>query len=197
MYYYLNGIPALVQPNLAVIDCGGVGYKCYITLNTSKAISGKEKVKLFTYLSVKEDALDLYGFADEQELQFFQLLISISGVGPKVALAILSELTPAQFASCVLSNNIKGITKAPGVGQKLAQRICLELKDKIAKTSVESSDSEEFDNIQSQNEKDDAVAVLIALGYSKNDAQAAVSKCSADNTNDIVTQALRFLSRMV
>ena len=196
MYYYLSGKLALVQPNLAVIDCGGVGYKCAITENTYKQIARLENACLYTYLNGKEDALDLYGFADEQEKLFFELLLSISGVGPKAALAILSVHTPESFAACVMSSDAKGITKAAGVGPKLAQRICLELKDKISKTKVVPSEIAEFeDNVPDNDAVSDAVAVLVALGYSKNDASNAVLKCSADNTNDIVKQALRILSK--
>ncbi|MBO4392628.1 MAG: Holliday junction branch migration protein RuvA [Clostridia bacterium] len=196
MYYYLSGKPAILQPNLAVIDCGGVGYKCAISENTYKQIAKKETVLLYTYLNVKEDALDLYGFADEQEKQFFELLLSISGVGPKAALAILSVHTPESFAACVLSNDVKGITKAAGVGAKLAQRICLELKDKIAKTKVVPSEISSLGDFSVDTDAaSEAVAVLVALGYSKNDASKAVLRCSADNTNDLVKQALRMLSR--
>lgn len=196
MYYYLQGKLALVQLNLAVIDCGGVGYRCAISENTYKQIARLEEARLYTYLNVKEDALDLYGFADEQEKLFFELLLSISGVGPKAALSILSVHTPESFAACVLSSDIKGITKAAGVGAKLAQRICLELKDKIAKTKVVPADiPEEGYEASLTDTVSEAVAVLIALGYTKNDATKAVLKCSADNTNDLVKQALRILSR--
>ncbi len=196
MYYYLQGKLALVQLNLAVIDCGGVGYKCAITENTYKQIAKLEEVRLYTYLNVKEDALDLYGFADEQEKLFFELLLSISGVGPKAALAILSVQTPESFAACVLSSDIKGITKANGVGTKLAQRICLELKDKIAKTKVVPADIPDMnDDAAITDSVSDAIAVLVALGYTKSEASKAVLRCSADNANDIVKQALRLLSR--
>ena len=195
MYYYLNGTLAVVQPNLAVIDCGGVGYKCTITANTYKDISSLEKVKLYTYLNVKEDAMDLYGFSNEQEQLFFTLLISINGVGPKAAIAILSEMRPDEFAACVITSNVKAITKAQGVGQKLAQRICLELKDKIDKTKVEPSAVPDYDDVSATDAASDAVAVLIALGYSKNEAQKAVLRCPATDTNDIVKQALRLLSK--
>ena len=196
MYYYLSGKLAVIQPGLAVIDCGGVGYKCAISDNTYKQVAGRENALLYTYLNVKEDTLDLYGFADEQEKLFFELLLSISGVGPKAALAILSVHTPESFAACVLSSDYKGITKAAGVGTKLAQRICLELKDKIAKTKVTPSDISSFgEETVSTDAASEAVAVLVALGYSKNDASKAVLRCSADNTNDMVKQALRMLSR--
>lgn len=196
MYYYLQGKLALVQLNLAVIDCGGVGYRLAISENTYKQIARLEEARLYTYLNVREDALDLYGFADEQEKLFFELLLSISGVGPKAALAILSVHTPESFAACVLSSDIKGITKAAGVGAKLAQRICLELKDKIAKTKVVPADIPDTGSEQSFGDAaSEAVAVLIALGYTKSDATKAVMRCSADNTNDLVKQALRILSR--
>ncbi len=197
MFYYISGKLAVCQPNLAVIDCGGVGYKCAITMNTYKAISGKEDVKLFTYLNVKEDALDIYGFETEQEMQFFTLLISISGVGPKVAIAILSELQPDTFANCIITSDVKRLTKAQGVGTKLAQRICLELKDKIAKTKASEGSDIVSEDMPADDVLADAVAVLMALGYSKNESQNAVSKCSADETNAIVKQALRFLAKNI
>ncbi len=197
MFYYLNGKLAVCQPNLAVIDCGGVGYKCAITMNTYKAISGKEDVKLFTYLNVKEDAMDLFGFETEQELQFFTLLISISGVGPKVAIAILSELQPDAFANCIITSDVKRLTKAQGVGTKLAQRICLELKDKIAKTKATEGAEIIPEDMPADDVVADAVAVLMALGYTKNESQHAVSKCSADETNALVKQALRLLAKNI
>ena len=195
MFYYVNGKLAVCQPNLAVVDCGGVGYKCFITMNTYKAISGKDSVKLFTYLNVKEDALDIYGFETEQELQFFTLLISISGVGPKVAIAILSELQPDAFANCIITSDIKRLTKAQGVGTKLAQRICLELKDKIAKTKEVEGSEIAAEDAPGGDAVADAVAVLMALGYTKGESQKAVSRCSADETNALVKQALRLLAK--
>lgn len=194
MYYYLKGRLAVAQPSLAVVDCGGVGYKCNISQSTYNEIAGRSEVLLYTYLAVREDALDLYGFASEQEQQFFLLLISISGVGPKVALAVLSEFLPEEFAACILTGDFKRLTKASGVGPKLAQRLCLELKDKIEKTRIDISDlpDEEALSVSAS----DAVSVLVALGYSKNDAEKAVLRCSAENTNDIVKQALRLLSRI-
>lgn len=197
MFYYLNGKLALCQPDLAVIDCAGVGYKCFITSNTYKKISGKEIVKLFTYLNVKEDSLDIYGFENEQELHFFTLLISISGVGPKVALAILSELEPEELSNCIIVSDVKRLTKAAGVGTKLAQRICLELKDKISKNKISGYSKPVPNESISESSVEDAVAVLVALGYSKFESQQAVSRCSAETTNDIVRQALRLLSKNI
>ena len=196
MYYYISGKLALCTADTAVIDCGGVGYDIAISMHTYTQINGKSECKLYTYLNVKEDALDLFGFADEQEKLFFTLLLSVSGVGPKVAMAVLSELLPEELAACILSGDTKRIQKTPGVGAKMAQRICLELKDKIAKipmTNTEIPFTVEADT--SAEVADEAVSVLVALGYTKGDAAAAVKKCSADNTNDLVRQALRLLSR--
>lgn len=194
MYNYLHGDLAWCDFSMAVIDCGGVGYQCNITANTYRQISGRDRVKLYTYLHVKEDAMTLYGFAEEQEKQFFLLLISISGVGPKGALAILSEMVPETFAAAVLAGDHRQISRANGVGPKLAQRICLELKDKIAKTDVKVSQAEAVAAAAGKEALDEAAGVLVALGYSKHDANKALEKCTADNTNDLVRQALRILS---
>ena len=194
MYNYLHGDLAWCDFSAAVIDCGGVGYQCNITANTYRQISGKDRVKLYTYLHVKEDAMTLYGFSDEQEKQFFMLLISISGVGPKVALAILSEMVPETFAAAVMAGDHRQISRANGVGPKLAQRICLELKDKVAKTDVKVSQEQAVAAAAGREALEEATGVLVALGYSKHDANKALEKCTADNTNDLVRQALRILS---
>ena len=133
MYYYVSGSVAHVEPYLAVIDCGGVGYACRTTAYTLSQIKKGEKAKLFTYLSVREDAMDLYGFASQEELKLFQQLISVSGVGPKAALGILSSSSPANLAMNIITGNEKALTAAPGVGKRIAQRVILELKDKLAK----------------------------------------------------------------
>ncbi|MBO5247871.1 MAG: Holliday junction branch migration protein RuvA [Clostridia bacterium] len=194
MYNYLQGDLAWCDLQTAVIDCGGVGYQCHITSNTYREISGKDRVKLYTYLHVKEDAMTLFGFADEQEKQFFLLLISISGVGPKGALAILSEMVPETFAAAVMAGDHRQISRANGVGPKLAQRICLELKDKLAKTDIRVSEQDALAAAAEKKAVEEAAGVLVALGYSKHDAVRALEKCTADNTNDLVRQALRMLS---
>lgn len=194
MYYYLQGALAWCDPQTAVIDCGGVGYQCNITANTYREISGKERVKLYTYLHVKEDAMTLYGFAEEQEKQFFLLLISISGVGPKGALAILSEMLPETFAAAVMTGDHRQISKANGVGPKLAQRICLELKDKLAKIDVKVPEAQAAAATADKEAFEDAAAILATFGYHKNDIAKALEKCTADNSQDLVRQALRMLS---
>ncbi len=199
MYYYLNGKLALADENLAVIDCGGVGYKCAISKTTYLGIRNEKEVKLFTHLNVKEDALDLYGFATELELKFFTLLTSVSGIGPKVALALLSEMPPEELAAAVLASDAKRITRTPGVGPKVAQRLCLELKDKISKIGSDiAMDGISGEYVSQPTEAvSEAVSVLIALGYGRSDAENALKKCSAENTEDLVRQALRLLSRLI
>lgn len=196
MYYYLQGDLAFSDPQIAVIDCGGVGYQCNITLNTYREICGKSRVKLYTYLHVKEDALTLYGFADEQEKQFFLLLISISGVGPKGALSVLSQMLPEEFAAAVMTGDYRQISKANGVGPKLAQRICLELKDKLAKVNVTVSETQVTAAAADKAAFEDAAAILTSFGYHKNDIAKALEKCTADNSQDLVRQALRLLSNV-
>ena len=137
MFYYLKGRVALIKPYLAVIDCGGVGYACHTTLKTIAALNPGDEAKLFTYCNVREDAFDIYGFVSESELECFKLLIGITGVGPKAAISILSSSSPEDLAASVVSGNEKALTVAPGIGKKLAQRIMLELRDKMGDSFME------------------------------------------------------------
>ena len=139
MFYYINGIVAALEPNLAVIDCGGVGYSLSTTAYTIGQLKLGEKSKLYTYLNVKEDCFDLFGFASKSEKHCFEMLIGVSGVGPKAALSILSTTTPESLMMNIISGNDKALTAAPGIGKKIAQRIILELKDKMAKETGEVS----------------------------------------------------------
>ena len=133
MFYYLEGKVAHIEPYLAVIDCGGVGYACRTTSYSISQLKKGEVKKLYTYLNVGDGIFELYGFATERELTSFKLLIGVSGVGPKAALAILSVVTPEGLTTAVITENTKALTAASGIGKKIAQRIILELKDKIAK----------------------------------------------------------------
>ena len=121
MIYSVNGTVEVIEPNLAVIGCGGVGYACRTTANTISQLKIGEKAKLLTYLAIREDAAELFGFADTAELNCFKMLISVSGVGPKAALSILSGMTPQSFALCVASGDSKTLTNAPGIGKKTAE----------------------------------------------------------------------------
>ena len=133
MFYYVNGTVAETGPNLAVIDCGGVGYACATTNYTLSQLKKGERAKLYTYLHVREEIFELYGFSSQAELNSFKMLIGVSGVGPKAALAVLSSTSPQNLALSIVTGDEKALTAAPGIGKKIAQRIILELKDKLAK----------------------------------------------------------------
>ena len=197
MYYYVSGEVAHVEPYLAVIDCGGVGYACRTTTFTLSQIKKGDKAKLFTYLSVREDAMDLYGFASSEELKLFQQLISVSGVGPKAALSILSAGTPANLALAIITGDEKSLTAAAGVGKKLAQRIILELKDKLTKGQTVSAAGESVAGpavtIIPQNKLSEASAALAVLGYSKAEINVALKGIDIDNQSleQIIRLALK------
>ena len=133
MFYYLDGTVAEILPYLAVIDCGGVGYACKTTNYTLASLKKGQRGKIYTYLNVGEEVFDLYGFSTQSELNSFKLLLGVSGVGPKAALAILSSGTPESLAMAIVTGDEKRLTAAPGIGKKIAQRIILELKDKMAR----------------------------------------------------------------
>ena len=199
MFYCLTGKIIRTDANAVVLDCGGVGFFLNTTLTTSSKVGSKgNTATLYTHLSVKEDALDLYGFIDEAELDFFRLLISVTGVGPKAALSILSLLTPDKLAMCIASGDSKTITKAPGIGPKIAQRIVLELKDKMKSAMpVFASDSfvQEVAAVSSSSNTSQAVEALAALGYAQNEAAVAVSKLDASlSTEELIKKALKALA---
>ena len=184
------------------LETGGVAFQCSTTLSTLKTIGEKgSTATLYTYLNVREDALDLFGFATEQELECFKLLISVSGVGPKAALAILSELTPDRLALCLATGDSKSITRAQGVGPKLAQRVVLELKDKLAKGLELPADSPEIQAAglaAADGNAAEAVSALTMLGYSQSEAAMAVSKLDGDlPVEALIKQALKQLARQV
>ena len=137
MFYYLNGEITLMEGNLAVVDCGGVGYACRTTSYTLSKLRVGQTAKLFTYCNIREDAFDIYGFSTRDELRCFELLLGVTGVGPKAAIAILSSTSPERFMLAIMTQDEKSLTVAQGVGKKLAQRIILELKDKMARETAE------------------------------------------------------------
>lgn len=192
MYYYIKGKLALRGENYIVIDAHGVGYMIYTSLNTIQTVGVQgSEVTVYTYLNVREDAHELYGFATLEEKTLFMQLLSVSGVGAKVALSVLSVLTPAAFAQAVIFDDIKSITKAPGVGPKVAKRIVLELKDKIKKADIEVGDKAEIINEAGSDSRSEAVSALLVLGYSITDAQSAVAGVDASlNVEEIIKQAL-------
>ncbi len=197
MFYSLTGKLIYMGDQSFAISCGGVGFKCFSTRSTLTVLNGKKDViTVFTHLNVREDALDLFGFATEQELEAFKLLIGVSGVGPKAALAILSELSPDAFAIAVASGDTKAITAANGVGPKLAQRVIMELKDKISNVSFVSEQnvatSTAVSAVNNMSNTSEAIAALTALGYSQSEASVAVSKLSPDLTvEELIKGALK------
>ncbi len=200
MYYYISGELALTEPSVAVIDAGGVGYKLTISGNTLGYLAGKNgsRVKLFTYLAVREDAMELYGFSSLEELSAFKMLISVSGVGAKSAVSILSLMSPERFATAVMTGDSKSISKAQGIGAKTAARIVLELKDKVKKelSAEEGTDifSEE-DTGASQNNISEATNALMVLGYTRAEAMYALK--GADPTAELETLIKNALAKLM
>ena len=195
MFYYLNGVVAEMEANLAVIDCGGVGYACATTNYTLSQLKKGERAKLYTYMNVREDAVELFGFASQSELHSFKLLLGVSGVGPKAALSILSANTPANLAMAVVMGDEKALTAAPGIGKKIAQRIILELKDKLAKEQPSfSGDSGAILSVAVPDDKTrEAGAALAVLGYSASEVAAALKGIDMDALplEEIIRQALK------
>lgn len=175
MIYSIQGELIHWETGLAVVECGGVGYACRTTMNTLAKIRELDEVRLYTYLHITENSLDLFGFADNAELASFKQLISISGVGPKVALSILSDITPSKLALCIASGDSKTLTKSPGVGSKIAQRIVLELKDKVAKEQKISSADLQSAAMSSGDNFTEAVSALQTLGFNPAQCSAALS----------------------
>ena len=177
MIYSVRGNLILMDAGYAVVECGGVGYRVQTSITTQKQLKLNTETMLYTYLNVREDAMELYGFASKGELNTFKMLIGITGVGPKVALAILSDLTSEPIAMCVSSGDSKTLTRANGVGPKLAQRIVLELKDKI-KGVVDTAgfDVGKGSVIADTGNVPKAVAALAVLGYSAADVTPILSK---------------------
>lgn len=198
MLYSVRGELIHLEANVAVICCGGVGFRCRITMNTARRLPklGSEAM-LYTMMDVREDAIELFGFAEKKELDCFKQLLGITGVGPKAAIAVLSELSPDQVALAAASGDHKAFTRANGVGPKLAQRMVLELKDKVA-ALTSSVDGIELPsgNAQTVGNAAEAVKALGALGFSQSEAAQTVGKL--DETlpvEELVRQALRQLAK--
>ena len=198
MYAFISGIIDYIDPNgIVVIDNNGIGYNVNVSLNTLSDLPSKgEKTKLYTYTHIKEDAFSLYGFTSLSEKNMFIKLIDISGVGPKMALGILSGITGAALAVAVANNDVKSLSSIKGVGKKTAERIILELKEKVDITASDFAGSNTSINISSSKEINDAIEALVALGITKNDAIKAVQKASetAKDTNAIIALALRSMA---
>ena len=209
MLYHVRGELVHREPTLAVLECGGVGYALTVSLITSDTLEGSlgKTVKLYTHLQVREDGIELFGFYSKEELSAFKMLISVSGVGPKAAMSILSIFTPERFAFAVSGEDVKGLSKAPGVGAKTAARIVLELKDKIAKDSAvkplldgasavgiaPSAPTQSAD----KRKLSEAVDALTVLGYNRNEILEILRKIDTSKLSleEIITAALKQFAR--
>lgn len=196
MFYYLDGTVAEILPQMAVIDCGGVGYACKTTNYTLSELKKGQQAKLYIYLNVGDGIFELYGFSSQNELNSFKLLIGVSGVGPKAALAILSTGTPEALAMAIVTEDEKMLTAAPGIGKKIAQRIILELKDKIAK---ETNGTLDFSGTKAavapivSNKAAEAAQALAVLGYSSQEVQMALKGVDVEGLplEEIIRQSLK------
>ena len=195
MLYYLDGTVALIEPGLAVIDCGGVGFSCSTTTYTLASLKTGTRARLYTYCNIREDAFDIFGFSTKDERDCFTKLIAVSGVGPKAALAILSILSTDQFRLAVLTQDDKTLTMAQGVGKKMAQRILLELKEKLGAAELpDTSSGGGGVTVTHGSAVAEATAALVSLGYSQTEIGAALKTVEGAETltaEQLVRQALR------
>ena len=197
MLYSVRGNVIHMEQGFVVIECAGVGYRCQTTLNTMKNIKNGTEATLYTYLNVREDAVELYGFYSTQELSCLKTLTSVSGVGPKMALSLLSELSPEQIAMCVSASDVKSLTRAQGVGPKLAQRIILELKDKLSVFPQSDMTVESKGSVIADTGKiPQAVAALAVLGYSAADVTPVLSRLDQSLTvTELISETLKRMGR--
>lgn len=198
MIYSLNGKLILKEMNFAVIECGGVGYGCKISYNTSSKLGAAgSTVHLYTHFYIKENIVELFGFASQQELNCFRLLISVNGVGPKAAISILSDMTPENFAFFVASGDSRAFTKTKGIGAKTAQRLVLELKDKISSESLGGADYDENSGYSSSGDASsigEALEALMVLGYSQGEISPILRKLNpALDTQELIKQTLKLM----
>ena len=191
MFYYISGKVTVIEPGMVVIDAGGVGYALNTSYTSARSVKTGEQATFYTYLHVREGIFELYGFARREELSCFKQLIAISGVGPKAAIAILGAVTPEKLALCVISGDEKALTAAPGIGKKLAQRILLEMKDKMSKDQLEAASGSSGiampELVAPGGAMEDALAALAVLGYPR---AVAVNALQGVDTNGLATDEI-------
>lgn len=209
MFYYIEGRLAHLDYSFAVLDANGVGYKMTITQTTYESmpphlsVAEAPTIRLYTYMVVREDGIELFGFANESELEAFKMLITVSGIGPKAAISILSVFTPDKLAIAIMNEDTKAIAKANGIGKKTAARVILELKDKVSASFsesasiVESTANTAISTPVGSSKLSDAQSALLVLGYTKSEVVAALRGVDISNkeTDDIIRLALKNLSR--
>lgn len=196
MFHYISGVAAELLPGMAVIDCGGVGFEVNTSAYTLSQLRAGEKVKLYTFVYIREDTFEIYGFSGKSEKHCFEMLLGVSGVGPKAALAILSVNTPEGLVMAIVTGNEKAITAAPGVGKKIAQRVILELKDKMAKETESGAipaAAIQTVPVSDRSKLGDASAALAVLGYSTPEINAALKQVPIDELSleEIIKAALK------
>lgn len=201
MFAYISGKLVDKESNASIVEAGGIGYRIYMPINSIKKLPEKgETVKIYTYYYVREDNISLYGFNNKEELRMFELLLQVSGIGAKSAIVMISEMSPSQFAMDVIAGDVSGLVKIPGIGNKTAQRIILELKDKL-KTESAIIKAEQKGEIISKGDDnsslEEAIAALQVLGYQKKEIQNAISKIQVQglSVEDIIRKALVLLSK--
>ena len=190
MIAFVHGIAAEMTENSVIVETGGIGYEIYMTGESLSQLPMGEKVKIHTYFQVREDAMQLYGFLKKDDLQMFKLLLGVNGVGPKAAMGVLSGITADELRFAVLSDDVKTLSKAPGIGKKTAQKLILELKDKLKlEDAFELKLAHEQEKAATSGDVSDgrqeAVAALVALGYSSTDALRAVRKVTEVSPDDV------------
>ena len=195
MFYHINGNVSAIEPNLAVIECAGIGFALNASTNTLSHLKIGETAKLYTYESIREDAFDLYGFYDKREKRCFEMLLDVSGVGPKAAMSILSATTPESLAMAIISGDEKSLTAAPGVGKKIAQRILLELKDKMSKetSGMVFGGKANVSTVPGDSKLSDAISALVVLGYSNAEISVALKDVEVESIplEEIIRQVLK------
>lgn len=199
MYAYIKGILDTKTNNYVIIEAGGIGYKIFMSLKSIESLGEiGNTVKVYTHYYVREDNISLYGFTSNEELRMFELLLSVSGIGAKSAIAMLSEISPSSFALAVISNDVSKLVKIPGIGNKTAARIILELKDKL-KTEEAIQASEEIEvAIKEDSKNGEVIAALQVLGYTRKEIDKVLEKIDMDSTGieDAIKQALKLLQTL-
>lgn len=198
MIAYIKGKLEIKTKEYIVIDVNGIGYKIFMSESSIEGLEKGKEVKVFTYMKVREDDISLYGFINNEELVTFELLISVGGVGAKSAISILSNISPSKFALAVITNDVNSLKKLPGIGAKTAQRIILELKDKMkSENAIEESTSEIKTAIKLDNKAEDAIEALSVLGYVRKDIEKVLVNIDTKDLSveEIIKQGLKYLGK--
>lgn len=199
MYAYIKGRLDTKTNSYVIVEAGGIGYKIFMSLKSIESLGEVEDtVKVYTHYYVREDNISLYGFTSNDELRMFELLLSVSGIGAKSAIAMLSEISPSSFALAVISNDVSKLVKIPGIGNKTAARIVLELKDKLKTEEALTTSAETLTAIKEDNKNSEVIAALQVLGYTRKEIDKALEKIDIDSTalEEAIKQALKLLQTL-